>query len=180
MGSSDFYIDYNIEVADMGDEFQQETERRLRDLASAHSDMVGAAVALEKVADTQTYDIYRVRIVIYKRPQDIVVTKQDADPMMTLRDALDTLEDQVRIARDKLAQRDTHRDTQIEAVYYDLTPEEIFATYAKGWDPEEIRAMDTTQIASRLMIEQGLTQDAADFAADQIVLVAEEIHDRGE
>jgi hypothetical protein len=61
-----------------------------------------------------------------------------------------------------------------------LTPEEIYAIYAKGWDPEEIRAMDSTQIASRLMIEQSLTQDAADFAADQFLLVAEEIHDRGE
>lgn len=117
MGSSDFYIDYNIEVTDVGDEFQQGTERRLRDLASAHSDMVGAALALEKVADTQNYDIYRVRIVIYKRPQDVVVTKQDADPMMTLRDALDTLEDQIRTSREKLGQRDTHRDTQIESVY---------------------------------------------------------------
>ena len=180
MGSSDFYIDYNIEVSDVGDEFQRETEQRLRELASAHTDIVGAAVALEKVADTQTYDIYRVRIVIYKRPQDIVVTKQDSDPMMTLRDALDTLEDQVRTAREKLSQRDTHRDTQIESVYYDLTAEEIYATYAKGWDPEDIRTMDHTEIASRLMIEQGLTQDAADFAADQILLVAEQIHDREE
>lgn len=40
--------------------------------------------------------------------------------------------------------------------------------------------MDSTQMASRLMIEQSLTQDTADFAADQILLVAEEIHDRGE
>ena len=180
MGSSDFYIDYNVEVSDVGDEFQRETEQRLRELAAAHSDMVGAAVALEKVADTQTYDIYRVRIVIYKRPQDIVVTKQDADPMITLRDALDTLEDQVRTSREKLSQRDTHRDTQIESVYYDLTAEEIYATYAKGWDPEDIRTMDPTEIASRLMIEQGLTQDAAVFAADQILLVAEQIHDREE
>jgi ribosome-associated translation inhibitor RaiA len=180
MGSSDFYIDYNIETSDVGDEFHRETEQRLRELASTHSDMVGAAVALEKVADTQTYDIYRVRIVIYKRPQDIVVSKQDADPMVTLRDALDTLEDQVRTSREKLSQRDTHRDTQIESVYYDLTAEEIFATYAKGWDLEDIRTMDATEIAGRLMVERGLTQDAADFAADQILLVAEQLHDRGE
>ena len=33
--------------------------------------------------------------------------------------------------------------------------------------------LDHTEIASRLMVEQGLTQDAADFAADQILLVAE-------
>lgn len=173
MGSSDFYIDYNIEVSDVGDEFKRETERRLGELASSHSDMIGAAVALEKTADTQTYDVYRVRILIYKRPQDIVVTKEDSDPMVTLRDALDTLEEQVRASREKLAQPDTHRDSQIQSVYYDLSADEIYATYAKGWQPEDVVRMDHTEIASRLMVEQGLTQDAADFAADQILLVAE-------
>lgn len=180
MGSSDFYIDYNIEVSDVGDEFKRETEQRLRELSSTSSDMVGAAVALEKVADTTTYDVHRVRIIVYKRPQDIVVTKQDPDPMVALRDALDTLEEQVRESRDKIAQRDTHRDSQIQSVYYELSADEIYATYAKGWDPEDVRSMDHTQIASRLMVEQGLTQDAADFAADQILLVAERLHDQEE
>ena len=180
MGSSDFYIDYNIEVPEAGDEFNRETEQRLHELASTRADMVGAAVSVEKVADTQTYDVFRVRIIVYKRPQDVVVTKQDADPMVALRDALDTLEKQVRESRDKLAQRNTHRDTQIETVYYDLSAEEIYATYAKGWQPEDILKMDHTEIASRLMIEKGLPQDAADFAADQILLVAETINDREE
>ena len=178
MGSSDFYIDYNIEVSDVGDEFKRETEQRLRELASDHSDIVGAAVALEKTADTQTYDVYRVRIVVYKRPQDIAVAKQDSAPMVAVRDALDTLEEQVRTSREKLAQHDTHRDSQIENVYYDLSADEIYATYAKGWQPEDVLRMDHTEIASRLMVEQGLTQDAADFAADQILLVAERINDQ--
>src|SRR5215211_9518271 len=106
MGSSDFYVDYNIEVSDVSEEFKRETEQRLRELASSHSDMVGAAVALEKIADTETYDVYRVRIVIYKRPQDIAVTKQDANSMVALRDALDALEGQVRASREKLAQKE--------------------------------------------------------------------------
>lgn len=178
MGSSDFYIDYNIEVPDASDEFKRETELQLRDLASTHSDMIGAAVALEKVADTQTYDVHRVRIVVYKRPQDIVVSKQDPDPMVALRDALDTLEEQVRETREKLAQHDPHRDSEIASVYYDLSADEIYATYAKGWQPEDVLQMDHTEIASRLMVEHGLTQDAADFAADQILLVAERINDQ--
>jgi ribosome-associated translation inhibitor RaiA len=179
MGSSDFYIDYNIEVSEAGDEFKRETEQRLRELAGSHTDMVGAAVALEKTVDTQSYDLYRVRIVVYMRPQDVAVSKEEADPMVALREALDTLETQIRTAREKLAQKDTHRDTQIETVYYDLTAEEVYATYAKGWQPEDVREMDHTQIASRLMLEHGLTQDAADFAADQILLVAE-TRDEGE
>jgi len=180
MGSSDFYIDYNIEVSNVTEEFKREAEQRLTELASPHSDMIGAAVALEKVADTTTYDVYRVRILVYKRPQDIVATKQDADPMVALRDALDVLEKQVRDSREKLSQPDTHRDSQIESVYYDLSADEIYATFAKGWKPEEVRSMDRTGIASRLMVEHGLTQDAADFAADQILLVAERTSDQEE
>ena len=109
MGSSDFYIDYNIEVPEAGDAFKRETQQRLQELARGHADMVGAAVSLEKVADTTTYDVHRVRIVVYMRPKDTVVAKQDADAMVALRDALDTLEKQIREARDKLAQRNTHR-----------------------------------------------------------------------
>ena len=175
MGSSDFYIDYNIEVTDVSDEFKRETEHRLRELASDHSDMIGAAVALERVADTQSYDLYRVRIIVYKRPQDIVVSKQEEDPMVSLKDALDALEAQVRSSREKLAQRDTHRDSQIQSVYYDLSAEEIYATYVKGWQPDEILEMDRTEIIRHLMVEEGLTQDAAEFAADQILRYAEQL-----
>jgi ribosome-associated translation inhibitor RaiA len=178
MGSSDFYIDYNIEVSDVSEEFQRETEQRLRELASYHSDIVGAAVALERVADTQTYDLYRVRIIVYKRPQDIVVTKQQEDSMIALKDALDALEAQVRSSREKLAQSDAHRDSQIQSVYYDLSAEEIYATYAKGWQPDEILEMDRTEMIRHLMLEEGLTQDAADFAADQIFRYAEQLISR--
>ena len=173
MGSSDFYIDYNIDVPGVKDEFRRETEQHLRELASSHSDIVGAAVSLEKAADTQTYDVYRVRVLVYKRPQDIVVTKQDPNPMVALREALNALEEQVRTSREKLAERQPHRDSQIQSTYYDLSAEEIYATYAKGWEPDEILEMDRTEIVNHLMLEEGLTQDAADFAADQILRVAE-------
>lgn len=172
MGSSDFYIDYNIEVPDVSERFKQETEQELQKLAAERSDIVGAAVALEKVADTQSYDVHRVRILVYKRPQDVVVTKLDADPMLALRDALDTLEDLIRSSREKVAERNPHRDSQIESVYYNLSAEEIFATYAKGWKPDEVLEMDRDDIIRHLLIDHGLTQDAADFAADQILLAA--------
>jgi len=175
MGSSDFYIDYNVEVSTVTDEFHRETEQRLRELTSSHSDMIGAAVSLEKTVDTQSYDVHRVRIVLYKRPQDIVATKEEADPMVALRDALDALEEQVRESREKLAQPDTHRDDQIESIYYDLSAEEIYASYATGWQPDEILEMDRAEIVRHLMVEEGLAQDAADFAADQILRVAERI-----
>lgn len=39
--------------------------------------------------------------------------------------------------------------------------------------------IDYTEIANRLMVEHGLPWDAADFAADQILLVAERNNDQG-
>jgi len=94
---------------------------------------------------------------------------------VALREVLDILEEQVRESREKLAQRDAHRDSQIQSVYYDLSAEEIYATYAKGWGPDEVLEMDRTEIVRHLMVKEGLTQDAADFAADQILQVAERI-----
>lgn len=173
MGSSDFYVDYNLEVATVNDEFHRLTEQRLRELATSHSDMIGAAVSLEKTVDTSSYDVHRVRIVLYKRPQDIVVTKEEVDPLVALRNALDTLEQLVRKMREKRGQPDPHRDDRIESVYYDLSAEEIYASYARGWQPDEILEMDRTDMIRHLMVEEGLPQDAADFAADQIILVAE-------
>lgn len=176
MGSSDFYIDYNIDVQGVSEGFKLETEQQLQKLAASRSDIVGAAVALEKVADTQSYDMHRVRILVYKRPQDIVVTKLDPDPMIALRTALDTLEELVRNSREKLADRNPHRDSQIETIYYDLSAEEIYATYAKGWKPDEVLEMDRDEIIRHLMVNHNLMQDAAEFAADQILLAAARIN----
>jgi ribosome-associated translation inhibitor RaiA len=172
MGSSDFYIDYNIEVSNVSDGFKVETEQQLRKLAADHSDIVGAAVALEKAADTQSYDLHRVRVLLYKRPQDIVVSKMDPDPMIALRDALDTLEEQVRTSRERLSERNPHRDSQIESVYYELSAEEIYATYTKGWNADEILEMDRDEIVRHLLVNHSLPPDAAEFAADQILLAA--------
>jgi ribosome-associated translation inhibitor RaiA len=174
MGSADFYVDFNIEVPNMGDEFNREAERQLRKLASDHSDLVGAAVSLERIVKAETSHLYQVRIVVYKRPQDIAVIKQDSDPMATLRDSLEALEEMVRQSRERLDERETRNQVTTEAIYYERTANEVYAAYAEQWDPEEIVNMDRTEIASRLMVEEGLTEEAAYFAADQILRVAEE------
>lgn len=174
MGSVDFYVEFNVEVPNMGDEFNREAERQLRELASDHTDLIGAAVSLERIVKSETSHLYQVRIVVYKRPQDIAVIKMESDPMVTLRDALEALEEKVRESREKLAQRETKNAGQTEAIYYERSAEEVYAAYAKDRNPEEILRMDRSQIASRLMVEEGLPQDAAYFAADQMLRVAEE------
>jgi hypothetical protein len=174
MGSADFYIDFNVEVPNMGAEFNREAERQLRELAADQSDLVGAAVSLERIVKAETSYLYQVRIVVYKRPQDLAVVKQDSDPMNTLREALEALEEMVSDSREKLEERDTRNQDKTEAIYYERTANEVYAAYAEQWDPQDIVNMDRTEIASRLMVEEGLTEEAAYFAADQILRIAEE------
>lgn len=173
MGSSDFYVDFNIEVPHVQKEFAREAEQQLRSLTADHSDIVGAAVSLESIVKTETQYLYQVRIVVYKRPEDIAIIEKDSEPMIALKNALEALEGKVRASREKLSQDDSHRDEEIEKVYYDLSADEVYATYAKNQKPAEVINKDRDEIASELMVEQGLTEDAAYFAADQILFIAQ-------
>ena len=172
MGSLDFYVDFNIEDQDIGNDFNLEAEQRLRDLAAGHSDLIGASVSLEKIVEVESPYLYQVRIALYKRPEDIAVVEKEAEPMIALNNALKTLEKKVRASREKLSQMESRRTGANEAVIQELGAEEVYATYFKGQNPEEILSKDRMQIASTLMVEEGLNQEAAYFAADQILRVA--------
>ena len=93
MANTDFYVDFNIEVPNIQDEFALVAERQLRSLASEHSDLVGAAVSLESIVKTETPYLYQVRIVVYKRPEDIAVIEKNVEAMIALKDALQSLEE---------------------------------------------------------------------------------------
>ena len=174
MGTLDFYVDFNIEVPDISDEFNLETEQRLRDLASHHSDLIGASVSLENIVKTESPYLYQVRIVVYKRPENIAVVEKGVEPMIALKGAIDALEQKVRASREKLSQTESRRTGANDAVSGELSAEEVYATYFKNRNPEELLNKDRTEIASILMVEEGLAQEAAYFAADQILRVAEE------
>ncbi|MGD8404269.1 MAG: hypothetical protein PVJ21_11450 [Anaerolineales bacterium] len=174
MGSLDFHVDFNIEAGDIRDEFNLEAEQALRELASHHSDLTGASVSLENIVKTESPYLYQVRIVVYKRPEDIAVVEKGVEPIIALKGALDALEEKVRASRERLAQRESRRAGSNDAVSQELTAEEVYATYAKDQDPQEYLSKSRTEIASELMVEEGLKQETAYFAADQILRVAQE------
>jgi ribosome-associated translation inhibitor RaiA len=178
MGSLDFYVDFNIEDQDIGNDFNLEAEQRLRDLAAGHSDLIGASVSLEKIVEVESPYLYQVRIALYKRPDDIAVVEKESEPMIALNNALKALEEKVRTSREKLSQLESRRTGANEAVIQELGAEEVYATYFKGQNPEKILSKDRTEIASNLMVKEGLKQEAAYFAADQILRVAQEIVNR--
>ena len=172
MGKSDFYVQFNIEVPNLQDEFAREAERRLRELTEGQSDIIGASVALENIVKAQTPHRYKVRILLYKRPTNIAVTKKDAEPMTALANALDTIERKVYESREKLGTTQFKRAQDSEKVVHELSAEEVYASYARNADPSELIADGREKLAARLMVEEGFDEEAAYFAADQILSVA--------
>lgn len=172
MGRENFYIDFNIEVPNMDEDFTIEADRELRDLAAQHSDIVGAAVSLESIVEGERPYLYQVRIVVYKRPQYMAVVEKNAIPMDALRDALTAIQERVRTSREKLAEVDTFREDEKHTVAYELSDEEVYATYIENENPSEIFDQGRTEIATRLMVTEGLNQEAAYMAADKILQVA--------
>jgi hypothetical protein len=118
--------------------------------------------------------------VVYKRPEDIAIIEKDGEPMIALNNALDALEEKSALPREKLTQDDSHRNEEIETVFYELTPDEVYATYAKNQKPTEVINKNRDEIASELMVKEGLTEEAAYFAADQILFVAQKNTGQGE
>lgn len=94
-------------AGDLGDllleRMQQEAEMRLRKLAKGHTDLTGAAVALER-EDKQAVTGFpvRARVVVYTRPDYLAGVETATDAMAALKGALDAVERQVREKRARL------------------------------------------------------------------------------
>lgn len=54
MDRRDFYVDFNIEVPEIGDEFNREAEQQLRALVAQYSDLIGAAVSPETIVEVES------------------------------------------------------------------------------------------------------------------------------
>ncbi len=156
MEHSNFYVDFNIEVPNTDEAFALEAERELQALTAQHSDLIGAAVSLESIVEGETQYLYQVRIVVYIRPQNMAVVKKNASPMEALRDALNAIKEMVRSSRENMADLNPNRENEKHTVSYDLSAEEVYATYVKAGTPTEIFDQGRTKIATRLMVEESL------------------------
>lgn len=63
---------------------------------------------------------------------------------------------------------------------YELSAREIYDAYGNTATPEEILDQGRTAIANRLMREEGLTDEEALYAADQMLELAQEVLDEQE
>lgn len=82
-----------------------EAETRLRKLAAGHTDLIGAAINIQRARVAETDTLHEVTVVGYGRPDHVAATEKDTDPGQALRRALDAVARQVRSRREKLKKR---------------------------------------------------------------------------
>lgn len=104
-------LDFTIELNAQGlsdrleAEMFAEADSRLRELASGHDDLTGAAINVRQPARAATAFLHEVTVVVYARPEHIAATAKEGDPITALNDSLSAVERQVRQKREKLRDR---------------------------------------------------------------------------
>jgi hypothetical protein len=63
---------------------------------------------------------------------------------------------------------------------YQMTAGEIYETYAAQADPQELMNRGRTNLANHLMVEEGLDDKSAYYAADMILQHAEQLIERNQ
>ena len=126
-GTDNFDFEFTNMAGDLGETeeaLRNEAANRLLDLAKGHTDLTGAAVALEReMKDEQTGYLIRARVVVYTRPDYIAGIEKDDNPMGALKGALSKVERQVREKRDML--RESERQPKdIKKLAEELPPKE--------------------------------------------------------
>ncbi len=105
-GPVDLDIEFYSEIPNLEQTLKPEAQKRLKELAKGHKDIVGAAVAIEQpAANRETPCIYHARVVVYIRPENIAASENADTPQAALKGALDGVVRQVRAQREKLRAR---------------------------------------------------------------------------
>jgi ribosome-associated translation inhibitor RaiA len=105
MSQTDFSFEFLGELAQPDENLRIEAERRLRELAEGHTDIIGASVAIEELTGAETPHRYQARVVVYMRPSDIAAVEKGPNAMTALEQSLNVVERQVREYREKLRER---------------------------------------------------------------------------
>lgn len=101
MSMTDFEYEFYSKVH-VDNDVEAKTERRLRDLADGHRDMIGASVAVEQPASGETGHLYRARIRAYVKQDTVVAVEKENSVRAALQGALNAVERQVREHRDEV------------------------------------------------------------------------------
>jgi ribosomal subunit interface protein len=106
-----FAIEYHSETPDLTDDLKEKVEKRLQKLAKRHRDITGASLSVDRPShdDASPYTVYRVRLVVYQRPENVAAVREDDSVATALKDVLDAVARQVRERRDRQRERNRAR-----------------------------------------------------------------------
>ena len=97
-----FDVEYHSDTPELTDHLKEKTEKRLAKLTKRHKDVTGASVAVHTASGDSLPRTFRVRVVLYHRPDNIAAVRKEETVAQALSDALDAVERQVREQREKL------------------------------------------------------------------------------
>lgn len=104
MDNPDFDFEFYTEVPNVPGELRLEVLNRLESLAAGKKDMIGASVAVERIAHGETSHFYQARIVAYIKPKNIAAVEKAENLEMSLRGALVAIERKIRKKREKFGE----------------------------------------------------------------------------
>ena len=105
MEATGFTVEYHAESNELTDSLRAKVEQRLEKLARGHRDMTGASLAVQMVSGANRRHEYKVRLVLYHKPDNIVAIRKADTVSNALLEALDAVERQVRERRERQRER---------------------------------------------------------------------------
>ena len=94
-------VEYHTDTPELTDALKAKAEARLQKLVKRHRDVTGASLAVKTLnGKTAAHHQYRVRLVVYQRPENVAATREDASVSHALHAVLDAVERQVRQRRE--------------------------------------------------------------------------------
>ncbi|CAM3270746.1 ribosome hibernation-promoting factor, HPF/YfiA family [Rhodothermus bifroesti] len=105
METPNIAFEYYSENHELTDALKAKVEQRIYKLAKKNRDITGVSVAVQQAERSQTPHAYRVRVVVYHRPENIAAVEVAPSVQEALLSALDSIERQVREHRRKLREQ---------------------------------------------------------------------------
>ena len=109
MEATGFTIEYHTESIEFTNGLKAKLEKRLEKLAGRHRDITGASLAVHNVSGNNRHHEFKVRLVLYHRPDNIAAVRKANTVSNAVLEALDAVERQVREHRERQRERNRAR-----------------------------------------------------------------------
>jgi len=100
-----FEIEFHLDGLHLTDDLKAKVSKRIEKLTKGHKDITGASVGIKKLTGSTTVHMFKARVVVYHRPENIAANEKGESVADALNGALDAVDRQVRQQRDLLRER---------------------------------------------------------------------------